>query len=263
MSVKPYYKTDSCALYHCDNLELMKQLPDDYIDLIYCDILYNTGKKFKDYNDNLGTVQDSIIWYEPRLQEMFRLLKDTGSIYLQMDYRIVHYMKVKMDEIFGIKNFKNHIIWPYTGGGSSHRYFARKHDDILFYTKTDKYIYNEIKEKRIVDKTNGYNPYTKQYTDEKGRIYVLVNPLDVWNDVMYIGHNNKQRKAINYDNQKPVKLSEKIIIASSNKDSIFADFFMGSGSSGDSALNNGRKFIGCDISEKACRITQERLQKYA
>ena len=93
--------------FQMDNLELLRQLPSNSIDLIYCDILYNTGKKFKDYNDKLGTPQEAMEWYKPRLIEIYRVLKDTGSIYLQMDYRLVHYMKVEMDSIFGLDNFNN------------------------------------------------------------------------------------------------------------------------------------------------------------
>ena len=78
-------------IYCMDNLELLKQIPDESIDLIYNDILYNTGKKFKDYDDNLGTPQEAIEWYRPRLVEMKRVLKDIGSIYLQCDCRLVQY----------------------------------------------------------------------------------------------------------------------------------------------------------------------------
>ena len=113
-------------------------LPDNYIDLIYCDILYNTGKKFTDYDDRLGTPEEAMKWYKPRLIEIYRTLTETGSIYLQCDYRLVHYLKVEMDKIFGYDNFQNHIIWCYNGGGTSKNKFSRKHDDILFYTKTDK-----------------------------------------------------------------------------------------------------------------------------
>ena len=77
-------------IYCMDNLELLKQLPDESISLIYCDILYNTGKKFKDYDDNLGTPQQAVEWYRPRLIEMKKVLKNDGNILLQMDYRLVH-----------------------------------------------------------------------------------------------------------------------------------------------------------------------------
>ena len=94
-------------VYCMDNLKLLRQLSSKCIDLIYCDVLYNTGKKFKDYNDNLGTPQEAIEWYRPRLIEMRRVLKDSGSIYLQCDYRLVHYLKIEMDNIFGLNNFRN------------------------------------------------------------------------------------------------------------------------------------------------------------
>jgi len=243
MSIKPYYKTNSCALYQCDNLELMKQLPDNYIDLIYCDILYNTGRKFKDYNDNLGTPQEAILWYEPRLLEMFRLLKNTGSIYLQMDYRLVHYMKVAMDDIFGYDNFINEIICKYGLGGSGKKSFAKKHDTILFYAKTKDYIFNLQYEKATSNKMKGQ--------DKK--------MIDVW-DIPSI--NNMAKERLDYDTQKNIEILRNIVLASSNTENIVADFFMGSGTTGESALENGRKFIGCDIGERACKLTQERLEKY-
>ena len=124
-------------VYCMDNLELMKQIDDNSIDLIYCDILYNTGKKFDDFDDNLGTTQEAIEWYKPRVREMYRILKNTGQIYLHMDFRLSHYIKVLLDEIFGEKNFINEIIWAYRTGGVSKKYFQRKHDNILRYSKTD------------------------------------------------------------------------------------------------------------------------------
>ena len=118
-----------------DNLELLKQLPNESISLIYCDILYNTGKKFKDYDDRLGTPQEAMEWYKPRLIEMKRVLKNDGNILLQMDYRLVHYLKVEMDNIFGINNFINEIIWYYKSpSGTSTKKLANKHDNILLYS---------------------------------------------------------------------------------------------------------------------------------
>ena len=99
--------------YCMDNLELMKQIDDNSIDLIYCDILYGTGKKFKDYKD-LKPQKDIIEeFYIPRIKEMYRILSDTGSIYLQMDYRISHWIRCIMDDLLGYENFRNEIIWKY------------------------------------------------------------------------------------------------------------------------------------------------------
>ena len=130
-NIEKYINTINCM----DNLDFMKQLPNNSIDLIYCDILYNTGKKFKDYDDKLGTPLEAMEWYKPRLIEMHRILKDTGSIYLQCDYRLVHYLKVEMDKIFGIENFKNDIMWkrqPPRGAKATSRQYARNTDNILF-----------------------------------------------------------------------------------------------------------------------------------
>ena len=82
-----------------DNLSFMKSLPSNSIDLIYCDILYNTGKKFSDFDDNLGTPQEAIEWYKPRFKEMHRLLKNTGLLYIQCDSNLSHYIKILLDEI--------------------------------------------------------------------------------------------------------------------------------------------------------------------
>lgn len=167
--VKPYYKTNKAVLYQCDNLELLKQLPENYIDLIYGDILYNTGKKFKDYDDNLGTPQEAILWYESRLIEMKRILKDTGSIYLQCDYRLVHYLKVKMDEIFGIDNFQREIIWNIqvlSGYKTRVNNWIRGHDNILFYSKSKIYIFNKQTQKQDMKYLKRFNKI-----DENGRKY--------------------------------------------------------------------------------------------
>lgn len=97
-------------LFNEDNLELLRKLPDKCIDLIYCDILYNTGKKFNDYDDNLGTPKEAIEWYKPRLLEMMRVLKDTGLVYIQCDYNLSHYIKIELDNIFGVNNFRNEMV---------------------------------------------------------------------------------------------------------------------------------------------------------
>ena len=248
------------GLYCIDNLELLKQIKDKSIDLIYCDILYNTGKKFKDYDDNLGTPKEAIEWYEPRLIEMKRVLKDTGLIILQMDYRLVHYIKVEMDNIFGLKNFINEIIWYYKSpSGTSKTKLANKHDNLLLYSKTKNYNINidELREE--------YSENTKKQAESKnisfGRITVLNDkgktPTDVW-EIPTLNSMAKER--VGYDTQKPKELLYKIIKGFSNEGDIVADFFCGSGTSLAVAKELGRKYIGCDISSKAITITKERLK---
>ena len=250
-------------VYCMDNLELMKQMPDSYIDLIYCDILYNTGRKFRDYDDDLGTTQQAIEWYRPRIIEMKRILKDTGQIYLHMDFRLSHYMKILLDEVFGEKNFINEIIWAYRTGGVSKRYFQRKHDNILRYSKTDKYTHNPLFEKSYLEsqKTVDVNwPSSKKWDlkrDDVG-VYRNVHMRDVWDiNIIY----NQDKQVVGYNTQKPKELLERIIKSSSNKGDLVADFFCGSGTTGVVAKELGRNYIMCDVNPKAVEISERRISE--
>lgn len=249
-------------LFQMDNLELMKEMPDNSIDLIYCDILYNTGKKFKDYNDNLGTPQQAIEWYKPRLLEMYRILSDTGSIYLQCDYRLVHYLKVEMDKIFNINNFRNEIIWRYKRWTATSLYkYQSMHDNILFYAKTNKNLINHQYEKiNKPKKQNKNDGKGKSLKDENGKVIYHIQTErqidDVW-EIPYLNPVSKER--VGYDTQKPKALLERIIKASSNEGDLVADFFCGSGTACVVAKELGRNYIGCDISEKAINIATERI----
>lgn len=258
-------------VYCMDNLELLKQMDDNSVDLIYCDILYNTGKKFKDYDDRLGTPQQAIEWYKPRLTEMKRVLKDTGSIYLQCDYRLVHYLKVEMDSIFGLDNFMDNIIWWHKRGGKS-KYLLKRYDDILFYTKNKtNIIYNQQRGEKY--NFNGKSGQGKLIMDYKGDLPYpneLINRINsgksnfkldvngaflsnVWETTVETYHSRI------YDTQKPKALLERIIKASSNEGDTVADFFCGSGTSLVVAKELGRKYIGCDINPRAIEITNQRL----
>ena len=249
-------------VYCMDNLELLKQMDDNSVDLIYCDILYNTGKKFKDYNDNLGTPQQAMEWYKPRLIEMKRVLKDTGSIYLQCDYRLVHYLKVEMDAIFGISNFRNDIIWQYSWGVRTEKCWNKKHDNIIMYSKSNQITFNvnDVLEKRNLQEQSKNRLKYKGalISDGNKRKNGLVLPTDVWN-IPIINGMSKER--VGYNTQKPKILLEKIIKASSNKGDTIADFFVGSGTSLVVAKELGRNYIGCDINQRAVDITNKRLEE--
>ena len=250
-------------IFCIDNLLLLRQIPDNTIDLIYCDILYNTGKKLKDYNDNLGTPNDALEWYSPRLNEMYRILKNTGTIYLHMDYRLVHYVKVEMDKIFGIDNFRNEIIWAYTSPSNTKKDFPRKHDNILRYTKTNFFVfnYNEIRipySQESINRAKRKNIAVDNMKFEKIKLNELGKiPEDWWNDINITSHYPHQN--IGYYSQKPIKLLERIVKASSNKGDIVADFFCGSGTTCVVAKELNRNYLGCDINQKAINITNQRL----
>lgn len=241
-------------LFNEDNLEVLKRLPDECIDLIYCDVLYNTGKKFKDYDDNLGTPREAVEWYKPRLIEMKRVLKDTGLIYIQCDYNLSHYIKIELDNIFGVNNFRNEIIWWYNSAPRKKKDFGKRHDTIFRYSKGDSYYFNEnseyIRQAYSLTAPRGYEK--EKYYDDRGKIMD-----DVWK-INMLGQNDKTER-VGYATQKPKELLYKIVDSSCPIGGVVADFFCGSGTTCVSAKELNRNYIGCDINKNAIDITYSRL----
>lgn len=240
----------------CDNLELMAEIKDNTIDLIYCDILYGTGRKFADYQDLKPIRSEIERHYIPRIKEMHRILKPTGSIYLQMDCRIVHWVRCIMDDIFGYDNFVNEIIWCYTTGLPTKKYWNKKHDNILFYCKNGKFTFNvdEVRglhrgKEKLKYKKNSNGTLTIR-KHEKGR-----TPLDWW-DVPLLTNTAKERNG--YFSQKPKALIERIIKASSNEGDLVADFYSGSFTTAEVCKDLKRNFIGCDINPNCFEKAKER-----
>ncbi len=238
-----------------DNLELLLSQPDESVDLIYCDILYGTGRGFMDYKDLYPMREIIEEHYLPRLKEMHRVLKKTGSIYLQMDYRIVHWVRCMMDDIFGYGNFRNEIIWCYLSGGISKTDFPKKHDNIIRYSKTNNYTYNK-QLKPYSEKT-----LKRGLTKCKGN-YELFNEgtsiVDWWADITPLLSPTSYERT-GYATQKPKALIERIIKASSNEGDTVADYYLGSGTTAVVCKELNRNFIGCDINPKAIEITNARL----
>ena len=252
-----------------DNLEVMKQLPSNSIDLIYCDILYGTGRDFGDYKDLKANRKEIKNFYIPRIKEMYRLLKKTGAIYLQMDTRINHWIRCILDDVFGYSNFKNELIWCYNSQGKTTKLWNKKHDHILYYTKSDKWTFNhkQVKDsisdltykrfKKEIEK-KGYYTTFKNGKEYKYHVKDGSLPKDWFEDVRYISRSSKERT--NYATQKPKALLQRIIKASSNKGDIVADFFCGSGTTLEAANELERNFFGCDINPKAIEITNSRIK---
>ena len=197
-----------------------------------------------------------------RLFEMHRVLKDTGSIYLHCDPTASHYLKLIMDAIFGEKNFRNEIVWCYTGPSNTKRWFPRKHDVLLFYVKSNDYTFNPdtIKipyQKYQTGKTSGI--FKEDFElDKNGKI-----PEDYWledrDGMTPVGRRKNER--LGYPTQKPLALYERIIKASSNPDDLVLDPFAGCGTTIEAARKNNRNAIGIDILPFALRlINQYRLQ---
>lgn len=235
-----------------DNLNYLKKIEDNTIDLIYCDILYGTGRNFGEYLD-LPSKKDSITsHYLPRITEMHRVLKSTGTICLQMDYRIQHWIRSMLDDIFGYDNLKNEIIWYYNSSPRKKGCFGNRHDTILRYTKSNIFTFNEIREPYSISAPRGYAK--EKYYHPEGKVLG-----DVWS-INILGQNDKKERN-GYPTQKPKKLLELIIKSMSNPNDLVADFYCGSGTSLVVAKELGRQILGCDISEKAIKITNDRLNK--
>jgi len=258
-----------CYVQCGDNLELLKSQPNESVNMIYCDILYGTGRNFGDYQDLKPIRSEIESHYLPRLIEMKRVLKQNGSIYLQMDTRINHWMRILMDEVFGYDNFRNEIVWGYNTGGKSNKYFSKKHDVILFYSKSENYIFkpNDIAEKRGTTKRNNLKKIT-----ENGKIFfvckangkeykyseddnILLN--DWWMDIAQLQQHHPERNR--YFSQKPKELISRFVLASTNEGDVVADYYLGSGTTAKVCQELNRKFIGCDLNPKAIEITKARL----
>lgn len=254
----------------CDNLKLLSEMQDNTVDLIYCDILYGTGRNFGEYQD-LKPKRDVIeSHYLPRLIEMKRVLKQNGSIYLQMDTRINHWMRILMDKVFGYDNFQNEIVWCYNTGGKQKNKYAMKHDVILFYTKSKNYTYNYIGLPRdtgirsfggkIGIDENGRKYQDKKHKEKYYRYYLdePKNAEDWFADINNLHSQANERNG--YPTQKPKELIKRFVLASSNEEDLVADFYGGSFTTAEVCKDLNRKFIGCDISEKAVAIGLERIK---
>ena len=210
-----------------------------------------------DLNKGEPTADRSFIAFMiPRALEMYRILKDTGSLYWQCDTTMSPAIKLMLDIIFGRSNFRNEIIWLYRTGGVSKRYFARKHDTILFYSKTDSYDFQPQTEKSYVSHKYGFKNIKIQ-NDDKG-LFTEVAMRDVWDIAALRGN---QPETMGYPTQKPLKLFERIIEASSKEGQLVLDPFCGCATTPIAALKLGRNFIGIDVNGTAMRLIQQRLER--
>lgn len=246
-------------VYCIDNLELLKQINDKEIDLIYSDILYATGKNFKAYKDLTYDKEVVMNFYNIRIKEMHRILKETGTLALQMDFRISHWVRELCDKYFGYKNCINVIQWCYSSGGSSKHKLSQKNDEILIYAKNrNKQKFNYMTEKSYNREFKPYNfKNVQEYQDELGHWYTLVGMKSVWIDIPMVGRTSSERNG--YPTQKPSKLMNRIRDLYTDENDVIADFFCGSGSMIESAKNGNRSYIGCDINREAIEICKRRL----
>lgn len=239
-------------VFCCDNLELLRKLPNSHVNLIYCDILYGTGRNFGDYQDLPPDKAIILSHYEPRLKEMKRVLAENGTIYLQMDYRISHWIRCLMDDVFGYNNLRNEIIWHYNSAPRRKFDLGDRHDTILRYSKTDQYKFNPVREPYSLSAPRGYEK--EKYYNKEGKVIG-----DVWN-INILGQNDKTER-VGYATQKPLELIKRILSLSSDEGDIVADFYCGSGTTLIAAKQLNRNYLGCDINKVALNKVTERLEK--
>ena len=265
----------SNAVIEGDNLQVLQSMPSDSIQLIYIDPPFNTGKSqsrnttkavldessnagfggkgYKRIIENVLAYNDSFSDYWeflfPRLIEAKRILAETGTIYLHLDYREAHYAKVLLDGLFGKENFLNEIIWAYDYGGKSKSKWPSKHDTILVYVKNiDSYYFDS----ETVDR----EPYMAPglVTEEKALKGKL--PTDVWWHTI-VSPTGKEKSG--YPTQKPLGILRRIIQASSKPGDTVLDFFAGSGTTGVAAASLDRNFILIDQNPEAIAVIKSRL----
>ncbi|NQW17562.1 MAG: site-specific DNA-methyltransferase [Chloroflexi bacterium] len=264
------------TIYFGDNLPVLQSLESESVQLIYIDPPFNTGRtqslnRMKNVQSESGArrgfngrrydsesqgelrykdiFDDYLGFLEPRLLEAQRVLKSTGTIYVHLDYREVHYCRVMMDVMFGRENFLNEIIWAYDYGGRSKDRWPAKHDNILVYAKSiGQHLFNYDEVERIPYMAPGL------VTPEKAKRGKL--PTDTWwhTIVPTVG---KERTG--YPTQKPLGIIRRIISASSNPGDLVLDFFAGSGTTGEVCLESDREFVLVDSNPEAIDVMEKRF----
>lgn len=242
------------TLYCGDCLQVLEErLEPESVDLIYLDppffsnrnyeVIWGDECEVRSFDDRWeGGIEVYVAWMGERLRACHRVLKPTGSIYLHCDWHASHYLKVRMDEIFGMRNFLNNCVWIYGLGGSSKRYWPRKHDEILWYSKSpDKHFFDPP----MVEATSNAM---------KGKLKKM---LDSW-DIPAI--NNMAKERLGYPTQKPEALLDLIITSSSRPTDVVLDPFCGCGTTMAVAHRLGRPWIGIDISPTAVKTVLNRLK---
>ncbi|MDR1199492.1 MAG: site-specific DNA-methyltransferase [Prevotellaceae bacterium] len=268
-----------------DNLEILKAMDSETVDLIYLDppffsnrnyeVIWGDEGEIRSFQDRWsGGIDQYIAWLKERVVEMHRLLKPTGSIFLHCDWHADAYIRVDiLDRIFGQHKLINQIAWCYTSAANTKHRLPQKHDTIFWYAKEDNYTVN-IDEIRIPYNTKTEANYKEGLKgsgtfydgkiksdegilNEKGKV-----PEDWWSDIAIAARYPKNSpNNIGYPTQKPEALLERIIKCASNEVDLVLDPFVGGGTTVAVADKLKRKWIGIDQSVAAVKVTDLRLRR--
>jgi len=253
------------VIYNEDCLEGMKRLLDETIDLIYIDPPFNSEKDYESYNDKWKGIENYISWIRPRVEELYRVLKPTGSFYLHCDWHANAHLRIMLDEIFGEKNFRNEVVWRYRRWPAKQNHFQRMHDVIFRYTKSKDWTWNQLYEELSKSSKKQWkgrlrvdirNIEGKRHSETLEQESLGVPMSDVW-EISQLSAPWKEY--LGYPTQKPEALLKRIIKASSNKGDIVLDPFCGCGTTLAVAQKLERRWIGMDISSIAVKIANKRL----
>ncbi|MCL1856905.1 MAG: site-specific DNA-methyltransferase [Kiritimatiellaeota bacterium] len=268
------------TIYHGDNLDILKTMPSESVDLMYVDPPFNTGKRQKrtslktvrdeeagdrtgyqgkryrtektgsmDYRD---VYEDYLGFLRPRMEEARRILKPDGSLFVHNDYREVHYVKIMLDGVFGRDSFINEIIWSYDYGARSKSKWPTKHDTILWYAKNPKnYQFHLDACDRIPYMAPGLVGPEKA---ARGKL-----PTDSWWHTI-VSPNSKEKTG--YPTQKPRGILDRLVKVHSRPGDTLLDFFAGSGSFGEAAAALGRHCLLIDDNPQAIAVMQNRLAAF-
>jgi site-specific DNA-methyltransferase (adenine-specific) len=264
------------GVVQADNLNVLRSLPGACVDLVYIDPPFGTGQVRRLHSIRTGSgdrartgfagrrypyevvssyrylddmaLEEYLGFLYDRLVEIHRVLRAAGSLYLHLDFHAVHYARLLLDEIFGPDQFLNEIIWAYDYGGRARDRWPRKHDNILWYAKSSSWTFNRADIDRI--------PYMAPGLVGPEKAAVGKLPTDTW-WMTIVPTSGPERTG--YPTQKPVKLLERVVAASSNPGDLVADFFCGSGTTGVAAQRLGRRFLLVDDNPDAIRISRERV----
>lgn len=256
-----------------DAIAQAAKVPSGGLDAIYIDPPFGTGivqvGRGHRYADRADDPDAFVAWITPLLEECKRALAAHGSLFVHLDYRAVHYVKVALDRMFGRDRFVNEIVWCYAVGGKSRRGFGRKHDTILWYARgADWAFYPEAvrvprrggSHMRVV--LDGDQPVQEKTDRKTGRVYrypVAAGkiPEDWWVDVETLNHSDHERTG--WPSQKPERLVERILSAVTQPGDRVADWFAGSGTTAAVAQRLARRFVTVDREPAAISVCMERL----
>ncbi|MBA3820933.1 MAG: site-specific DNA-methyltransferase [Deltaproteobacteria bacterium] len=256
-----------------DGLHEAARWADGTFDAIYIDPPFGTGNvqrgRGHHYSDRADDPDAFVAWLSPFLVESRRVLAPHGSLFVHLDYRAVHYVKVALDRLFGRDQLVNEVVWCYAVGGKSRRGFARKHDTILWYARTRDWAFypDAIRvprrggsHMRVV--LDGDQPIQEKTDRKTGRVYrypVAAGkvPEDWWTDIETLNHSDRERTG--WPSQKPERLLERVLQAVTVPGNRVADWFAGSGTTAAVAQRLARRFVICDREPAAIELCLSRL----